>query len=707
MAKSKRGFMGSVGYSFPWFSRTSTLCAVVLVLGCTDSTGPGAPAGLEFEVQPVSTIATKLIEPAVVVAVVDARGRRVRSATNSVTLTVSLNSGSGALVGTTAVAAIDGIATFTNIAVNKTGAAYTLSAASPGLKNAISVPFSVGTGAAAKLGFTSQPSSTFALSKLPPFSVAVQDTYGNTVSSTLSVAISFGNNPGAATMSGNLVRIASAGVATFNDVSIDKPGTGYTLSASIFLPPGQVSTLGGATSSPFDITVGAAAKIVFGNQPSVVRPGDIIPTLTALIQDNLGNTIPGANNLITVAIGANPGNASLSGTLAVAAVNGVATFSDLKINNAGNGYTLTANAQGLTAATTRGFSVRDFLVFRSVTAGYFQTCGVTVKDAAFCWGQNISGQVGNGTNEEARTAEPVSSGLTFTSVTSGRTHNCGVTRSGSGYCWGSNNEGNLGNGATQSNVPAQIVGANSYLYVSAGYAHSCGISSANLAYCWGDNERGALGDGTQVQRDVPGPVSGGLTFVSMSAGRLFTCALASGGIPYCWGDNVNGQLGDGSVVRRLLPAKIASESTFVQIGAGGFHSCALTAGGQAYCWGSNSEGQLGDGTVTTRIVPTKVAPNITFASISVGNRHNCGITAAGVAYCWGENSYGTVGDGTTANRTSPVPVAGGLTFASISAGRFHTCGVTVSGDAYCWGENFSGILGDGTIDGKRVPTRVR
>src|SRR5213078_2004618 len=65
----------------------------------------------------------------------------------------------------------------------------------------------------------------------------------------------------------------------------------------------------------------------------------------------------GFTGLITVALGADPGGGTLAGTTSVNAVSGVATFSTLSINNAGNGYTLTASASGLTGATSASFNI--------------------------------------------------------------------------------------------------------------------------------------------------------------------------------------------------------------------------------------------------------------------------------------------------------------------------------------------------------------
>src|SRR5436853_13587 len=104
--------------------------------------------------------------------------------------------------------------------------------------------------------------------------------------------------------------------------------------------------------------VGAAAKLVFTVQPSnAVAGGVITPPVQVAIQDAQGNTVTTATTSITVAIGTNPASGTLAGTTTVAAVSGVATFSNLSIDKAGTGYTLTASATGLTSATSSAFNI--------------------------------------------------------------------------------------------------------------------------------------------------------------------------------------------------------------------------------------------------------------------------------------------------------------------------------------------------------------
>src|SRR6266550_2182293 len=209
------------------------------------------------------------------------------------------------------------------------------------------------------LRFTTQPTSAVAGAVFPQtLSVAVQDSAGRTdttASDTITVAI--GTNPASGTLSGITTVVAVKGVATFSTLSIDALGTGYTLIAS-------ASGLTAATSAPIAVTQGSVASLAFIVQPSVGVVGlPLSPAVQVAIRDAAGNVMTAATNPVILAIGANLSNAALSGTTTVAAVNGIATFSTLRLSNVGTGYTVNAYAAGLRGATSATFSIKhDFLL---------------------------------------------------------------------------------------------------------------------------------------------------------------------------------------------------------------------------------------------------------------------------------------------------------------------------------------------------------
>src|SRR6185503_12305229 len=242
--------------------------------------------------------------------------------------------GSGTLSGTPAVAAVAGVATFSNLRINRTGAGYTFTAAASGLIGGTSSSFDISPAPASVLVFTTQPASaTAGVAIAPAVVVTARDSVGNTATAfTGNVTIGIATNPSGGTLSGTNVVAATAGVASFPGISINLVGTGYTLAATAAGPTGS-------TSSAFNITAGAASVLVFTQQPTTATAGAAIaPGIQVTARDNQGNTATSFTGNVTLAIATNPSGGTLSGTTVVAAAAGVASFPGISINLVGTGY---------------------------------------------------------------------------------------------------------------------------------------------------------------------------------------------------------------------------------------------------------------------------------------------------------------------------------------------------------------------------------
>jgi hypothetical protein len=203
-----------------------------------------SPVKLAFGVQASDIIAGHVMIPEVTLRVEDAQGNLVPTATNQVTVGVTPGTGGGGSGGGGTQAALNGVATF-SVSVNKAGSGYTLTASSSALVSAVSTSFSVTPGPPSQLGFVVQPSDATAWAAItPPVQVVVLDAVGNTVTASaigISVAITSGTGTSGAILSGTLTRAASSGIASFDDVTIDLTGTGYTLTATASALPSAAS----------------------------------------------------------------------------------------------------------------------------------------------------------------------------------------------------------------------------------------------------------------------------------------------------------------------------------------------------------------------------------------------------------------------------------------------------------------------------------
>ena len=237
-----------------------------------------------------------------------------------------------------------------------------------------------------RLTFTTQPVTTAAGSAIAPsIQVAIVDSAGNLVpTATSDLTLSIAHNAGGGSLLGTTTVTPVGGIATFANVGIDKSGARYTLLAT---GAGLRSDL----SHAFDITGTDPSELAFGAQPRrlVVNSGF---TVQVQVRDSFGNLRSDASDLVSLALGANPGGANLSGPSSVNAVGGIATFSGLALDQPGTGYTLLASAAGLAGAVSSPIDINAVppanLAFavqpQSTPAGQFlaPAVQVTIQDAA-------------------------------------------------------------------------------------------------------------------------------------------------------------------------------------------------------------------------------------------------------------------------------------------------------------------------------------
>jgi alpha-tubulin suppressor-like RCC1 family protein len=447
---------------------------------------------------------------------------------------------------------------------------------------------------------------------------------------------------------------------------------------------------------------------------------------------NIGATVSGLLANTVVVLQDNGGD-----TLTISA-NGIATNFNTPVASgaayavtvltqpAGQTCTLGANASGNAASANINVAVT---CGTTIAVGVAHSCALTSAGTVLCWGSNEFGQLGNGgTTNVTSPVQVVGLTSSAVSIAAGSESTCALTSLGTVWCWGDNSSGQLGNGTfTQSTIPVQVMdpAGNAPLSdiarIAAGQSHTCAVTAAGAALCWGDNSQGELGNGTEIVSSLPVPVSGLATGVStIAAGSDFTCAVISEGGAKCWGDGVSGQLGNGTSASSTTPSTVLDVtgssplSGVVTISAGFENACALTAEGNVFCWGADSAGQLGNGTISSvAATPVEVlnsngnSPLADVIAISSGLDNNCAVTITGMTECWGANASGQLGNGSSANSSNPVAVAGlSSVVAAIASGDLHTCAATSAGTIQCWGSNASGQLANGTTHSSAIPVEA-
>lgn len=561
-----------------------------------------------------------------------------------------------------AVATIDSVGNVAFI-TNTTGTALSVTITASAEGRTSSAPFTVLPSPAVAMVIS--PDS---LTLAPNLAVTVTARFTNANGAVLSgrtVAWSTGDTSIIAVTAGGVVSgrpyIGTAQRLTFLAAS----GEGLADSIAVVVNPSQVTTVRMTPSA-------------------LLGPTGLNDPVTATLLDAAG--IPLSGRLVTWTT-SNPAIAtvSISGQVTVVGV-GTAT--------------ITASAEGA-FGTTIVTGLPAALLPGSFVGGGYHTCGLTAAGAAYCWGFNAYGQLGNGSIAPATGAVAVTGGLTFQSLSAGGQHTCGLTTDGELYCWGWNASGQLGDGTEGYRPsPTLVVGGNVFSQVAAAWNHTCALTTAGEAYCWGQNNIGQVGDSTTTQRNDPTRVVGGHTFNSVIARYGHSCGLTPSGAAYCWGRNQWGAIGDGTQTFRTGPVPMRGGLTFTSMSLGWDHSCGLTADGRAHCLGRNQYGQLADGTDRQHLDFIDLGGGHSWSKIWSGFYHLCGVTQGGTGYCWARNNLSEVGDGTLIDRRIPIDISAGRSIAAFTLGYTHTCALLTSGAIHCWGVVTNGLLGDASPPGE-------
>ncbi|HJS42583.1 MAG TPA: hypothetical protein VJ755_03860, partial [Gemmatimonadales bacterium] len=299
--------------------RGGLLISVLFLLATCKADKASGPTAtqLSFRAQPQHTMAGSTLAP-VRVEVRDDNGKAVTGFSDLVTLSFGANPGGGALGGTTAIRAIAGVATFSDLTIDKSGSGYRLMATAGSLPPAVSSRFDVTSGPATHLVITVEPTTSTAGSNIgPAVRVAARDALDNIAdgfTGDITIEMTAGTGSSGAMLSGTTTVAATAGVAVFSALSIDKTGSGYRLSV-------WATGVSGTTSAAFDITPGSASVLVVTQQPTTTTAGNpISPAVVFIARDAWGNSVPNFTGNVTLDLTAGTGTpgASLLGTRIVA-----------------------------------------------------------------------------------------------------------------------------------------------------------------------------------------------------------------------------------------------------------------------------------------------------------------------------------------------------------------------------------------------------
>lgn len=343
---------------------------------------------------------------------------------------------------------------------------------------------------------------------------------------------------------------------------------------------------------------------------------------------------------------------------------------------------------------------------RMISAGEHNTCAVhgsVAAESVSCWGDNRSNVAGT-TGELALTPTAIMRSWpgTVSELKVGGHHACVRTSNDQVWCWGNNGSGQLGDGTTDSTSVPRRAGNTTFTAVALLHHSSCAIRSTdNVAMCWGSNYYSELGNGHTIERTSPTPVvtlGGQLHAVGLAAGSYHVCARDPNDEVLCWGNNDRLQTGGSDGVSTIpIAAQVVLPVAAIELRGGGGSMCITGMDSSTICWGNNADYLL-DETAPYYTLPVTVArPGLglfgeTMACDTLGN-------------CWGGARGGQLGDGSWAPRATAAPAALPGPPTMMTVGYHHACAI-VDGDAYCWGDNPDGQIGNGTPSNAYTPVTL-
>lgn len=359
-----------------------------------------------------------------------------------------------------------------------------------------------------------------------------------------------------------------------------------------------------------------------------------------------------------------------------------------------------------------GNSAAEDLALTVLRTGFLATGGessfVLRDDTVLAWGADVSGQIGDGPDDEPggsrETPSVVPQLAGSVAISASDTHTVTLRADGTVWSCGANSSGQLGDGTrTAAESPVETAGLAGVRNVAAGWNHSIALRSDGTVWCWGSNSHGQCGDGVAGgERLTPVQVADLPKSVAVAAGHGTSFALGRDGVVRSWGFGTFGTLGN-SISSSAIPREVGATMTggpfhgVVEIAVGTLHALARRSDGTVWAWGFADDGALGIGSTAglvshLTVVPVLVQGVSGATSISASSFGSAAVLGDGTVVAWGNNRWGEIGDGTRTKRESPVAVPSLRNVVRIVSGHSSRHMLAVLGDdtVLGWGSYTTG-----------------
>lgn len=213
---------------------------------------------------------------------------------------------------------------------------------------------------------------------------------------------------------------------------------------------------------------------------------------------------------------------------------------------------------------------------------YLQSDGTVLA-----WGNNNSGQLGDGTTESRTDARQVMNLTDVSSVYAGRFNSYAIKKDGTVWGWGVNSYAQLGANPSKVLLPIQIQNLTNVKSIAKGEYHVLALKEDGTVWAWGRNTSGQLGIGTNVHSLIPVQVPDLNNVIAIAATeerQHASFALKQDGTVWAWGSSE--VLGSDASQNSLVPQQIPSLSNVIRISAGERFAAAVLENGNVMVWGA-------------------------------------------------------------------------------------------------------------------------
>ncbi|MGL1889729.1 MAG: hypothetical protein OCD76_24660 [Reichenbachiella sp.] len=357
--------------------------------------------------------------------------------------------------------------------------------------------------------------------------------------------------------------------------------------------------------------------------------------------------------------------------------------------------TVTCNLQGYIEAEFEAIYVKQ------VSAGKEHTMFLKSDGSLWGTGYNMSGQIGDMSNENKSSPVKVMDNVSF--VAAGDYHTMIVKTDGTLWATGGNTGGQFGVAIPAStNDPIQIM--SEVKSVAVGNTHTMILKTDGSLYATGGNHFGQLGTGSNDNVSIPTFVMSSVKQVSARSNH--TVILTTNGTVYTTGDNNYGQLGTGDNDNVNDPVQIMTAVDYVYTSVN--HTMMVKANGTLWGMGFNYFYQLGIGNDDNQSSPVQLQSGpqgmTGVKSVAAGRGYTLIIKTDNSLWGIGDNGSGEFGNGSKMSQNSAIFIESGIS--SVSVGESHSLVIKSNGTAWATGENYYGFLGDGSTVSKSTFTQI-